>query len=374
MSEALRQSPSTTLPIASTLGAASLVVPRVSGVPYVPALDGLRAIAIVGVVGYHAGLFPGGYLGVDVFFVLSGFLITSILLKEHETRGTIALGRFWARRVLRLFPELCVLVGILWTYATLFQSGHKAAASYSDGIIALLYFGNWVQAFTPDRLGVLGHTWSLAIEEQFYVVWPFALWALLSARVPRRRVLVIALGAAALSTLLRFGLYWWEWPLARLYYASDTRADGLLLGCALAIALSGAPAPRIVHRHLAVVCGSVLCVALLLMPFSAWSLAAGPLTVVYLATAGLIVHVLGNSQHWLTRALAASPMAWLGRISYGLYLWHFPAIILCRYKVGLPWFAQVIAGLVLSLGLAAVSYYAVGLPCLGAKRRFKVSR
>lgn len=374
MSEALRAFPNATLLIPSTRGAAALGVADASGVSYVPALDGLRAIAILGVVGYHAGLLPGGYLGVDVFFVLSGFLITSILMREHEARGTIALGRFWARRALRLFPELCVLVGVLWTYATLFQSGDKAAATYSDGIIALLYFGNWVQAFTPDRLGFLGHTWSLAIEEQFYVVWPFALWGLLAARVPRRRVLVIALGAAALSTLLRFGLYWWDWPLARLYYASDTRADGLLLGCALATALSVAPAPWTLPRPLAVAGASILLVALVFTPFSETSLACGPLTLVYLATGAVIVHVLGDSQHWLTRALASSPMAWLGRISYGLYLWHFPAINICRYKVEVPWMAQVIAGLALSLGLAAVSYYGVGVPCLRAKRRFRATR
>ena len=210
--------------------------------PYLPGLDGLRAIAVGMVVLYHAGVawLPGGFLGVEVFFVISGYLITALLLAERRQLGRIALGTFWFRRARRLFPALSLLLVAVLTFVVLWLPGEVARVR-GDALAALGYVTNWYYIFRQlsyfeavGRPSPLQHLWSLAIEEQFYLLWP-PLLILLLPRWPRRHILA-ALVAAAASTLLMAFLYQPHADPSRVYYGTDTRAAGLLFGSALALA------------------------------------------------------------------------------------------------------------------------------------------
>ena len=216
---------------------------------HIPGLDGLRAVAVAAVLLFHAGFhwMPGGFLGVDVFFVLSGFLITSLLLREFERSGRISLRSFWARRVRRLFPALLVLLAAVSVYAGLAGADGRRPLSL-DGLAALGYFANWRFVFSHQgyfaRTGppsLLQHTWSLSIEEQFYVVWPLVLALLLRRRRPRRAVLAVAL-TGAVASAVAMALLAPGGDHSRAYYGSDTHAQGLLIGAALAVVLARAPA------------------------------------------------------------------------------------------------------------------------------------
>jgi peptidoglycan/LPS O-acetylase OafA/YrhL len=203
---------------------------------YVPALDGLRGLAVVVVMIYHAApeLLPGGFLGVELFFVLSGFLITSLLLKEHDRSG-IQLGRFYMRRALRLTPALIVMLASVVLLSWVALSGDAFRNTVSDAAFSLTYIFNWVRASDPGRSSFLGHTWSLCIEEQFYLLWPLLLPAI--TMIGRRdRLTERLLVAVAAIVLWRMVLSNFASPM-RIYNGLDTRADGLLLGCALGAAI-----------------------------------------------------------------------------------------------------------------------------------------
>jgi peptidoglycan/LPS O-acetylase OafA/YrhL len=214
--------------------------------PYLPGLDGMRALAVIAVLLYHAGLpwIPGGFLGVEVFFVLSGYLITSLLLAEWRAKGSVELKLFWLRRARRLLPALYLLVVVTLSYAVLFLP-EEVAGLRSDALAAFGYATNWYLIFGHEsyfeavgRPSLLNHLWSLAVEEQFYLVWPVLFWVGISfgaARWRHRRVFVGALGGAALSVLLLAILYVPGADPSRLYYGTDTRAAGLLIGAALAL-------------------------------------------------------------------------------------------------------------------------------------------
>ena len=209
---------------------------------YVPALDGVRGIAVAAVLLFHGGYLAGGFLGVDLFFVLSGFLITSLLLADGSGAGRIRLAHFWARRARRLFPALgATLLGVA-LYAMLFASPEERADIRADAWATMLYVPNWRAVFaerdywalfrTPSPLQ---HTWSLGIEEQFYLVWPLALAGVLAVcgrRTPRA-VCVGSLALAAASVAAMWTLYDPRNP-SRVYFGTDTRAAAILLGGALA--------------------------------------------------------------------------------------------------------------------------------------------
>jgi len=174
-------------------------------------LDGLRGIAILAVMLNNARYLPGGFLGVDIFFVLSGFLITALLLQEWQRTGTIRLGAFYARRALRLLPALFALLAVILLAPGLF---YLAAPPWKDAAIAALYATNWVNAFGLRNMVILDHTWSLTVEEQFYVLWPPLVLALLALRVRRRWILAMVLLGIGASTGLRL-LLWDGWSRAR---------------------------------------------------------------------------------------------------------------------------------------------------------------
>ena len=214
-----------------------------------PALDGLRGAAVAGVLLFHAGHLRGGYLGVDAFFVLSGFLITSLLLAEGARTGTVALGAFWARRARRLLPALLAVLAFVAVYSLVVASAAERTTIRGDGLATLGYFANWRAIFSgTDYWALFGspspleHTWSLAIEEQFYLVWPLLLVAITAAP---RRVLALAGGLAIASFVWMQVLYDPASP-SRVYFGTDTRLASILIGAALAawVALTGTRGAR----------------------------------------------------------------------------------------------------------------------------------
>jgi peptidoglycan/LPS O-acetylase OafA/YrhL len=311
---------------------------------YVPALDGLRALSVLAVIAYHADLpgATGGFLGVEVFFVISGYLITTLLLQEHLRSGRISLPSFWLRRARRLLPALfAVLLAALVLSLTL--APDALAQTRTDGAAALFYVSNWWQVIhhrsyfmDVDRPPLLLHLWSLAVEEQFYLVWPLAV--ALFGRRAQRWVLPSALLGGVLSALwlaLRFD------PSAdptRIYIGTDTRASGLLLGAALAAALSQSRTRRSRAGAFAWEISAVAGLASLLWLAARVSSAdpflyRGGLVLVDLAScaliAGLVAPTIG------ARLLGVEPLAWVGRRSYGLYLWHWPIFAVTRAELDL---------------------------------------
>ena len=331
-----------------------------------PGLDGMRAIAVLVVVLDHTPLwgFQGGGLGVDVFFVLSGFLITNLLLEELADSGRISLRRFYARRALRLTPALVVMVAVVAVLLPLMPVGTER------GIIpTLLYYTNWVRAFRPD-VGALGHTWSLGIEEQFYIVWPLLLLALWHGDRTLRRAAQLVL-LVALAVAVRRQMVWdysgFRDP-DRLYNGFDYRADGLLVGCALAMTMHKERLSSWVHSGWTLG-ASAVAVAGMFLSVEFWDLSWNTRLPVALATAAIIANVCIRRRGvgWLS----APYLRWVGERSYGLYLWHYPVMQALKVDHGASWSVVVLA-VALSFAACAVSYRYVEQPFLRLKDRLRV--
>ncbi len=308
---------------------------------YVPELDGLRAIAAVLVILFHSdreGPFQGGFIGVDIFFVLSAFLITSILVDEHDRTGTLRLGRFYWRRSLRLMPALLFFLAVYLALAPLFFPGYP---HLRDALIAGLYVSNF--AFVAAQIPpFISHTWSLAAEEQFYLLWPAMLLLLLRARRP---LLVLGLAWAGL-TLLRFATDNW----IAYYYGLATHGTGLVLGAILFFLLrEGKLELRPIQAWLAAG-------MLLILAFTAqMHVSALVITVAEFASAIIIGTIITHPG--ALKILATPLLVWLGKLSYGLYLWHFPVTYVLREVSGF-WSTFTIT-FALSLGMAMLSYRTV---------------
>ncbi|WP_052500595.1 acyltransferase family protein [Arthrobacter sp. SPG23] len=347
---------------------------------YMPQLDGLRALAIGLVVGYHLGvpLTWGGFLGVDVFLVLSGFLITSILLGERLTTGRVRLGRFWWRRVLRLFPALLLMVTVAVVASPVI--GRPGEGDYlMSGFAAVTYTSNLFVSFGAIKLGALDPTWSLALEEQFYLVWPIVLIAVYRFR---RKVsftgrLLAGLGVAATGS---FFLMWALFevrpdgltPLS--YYRPDARAGGLLLGCMLAVAFVNEAGRRLMERwgRPATWVGLAVLLALVaLMPHN-WPqqpVTFGVLIPLASVAAALLIAGLASSKTLASTALSSAPAVWVGRISYSLYLWH--TLVFRATDPFLDGPGGKVLQLVAAVAFATASYYLVERPFLRLKDRFE---
>jgi peptidoglycan/LPS O-acetylase OafA/YrhL len=337
---------------------------------YRPALDGIRALAIALVVGFHTLGFPaGGFLGVDLFFVLSGFLITTLLLEEHREHGRISLRGFYRRRALRLLPALFVLLGVFLALAVLealVRGGSVDKAVF--GVVAGVgYFSNFVMTLEPDTMAMpneLRHLWSLAIEEQFYVVWPLVLVVLLRARV--RLALAVLAGGLVLTAAQQVRLYVdganWE----RIGFGTDTRTMSVLVGCLLAVLLATGARPRVeaIVRRIGPLALAGFVALVLVDPER--KLFLGPLLLFGISSALLIVCAL-DGRSLVARALSLRPFVFLGRISYALYLWHIPIYITLRLGQYAEWMDAL--GLALALLCATASYYLVELPFLRRKHR-----
>ncbi len=341
---------------------------------YVPALDGLRAVAVALVVASHAAHLPAGYLGVDVFFVLSGFLITGLLVAEHRATGQINLVNFYLRRGLRLFPGLWAMIGLVLLSSWLIHSPERFAYDTHESLFALLYVENWALITGTSQGSPFQHTWSLAIEEQFYVVWALGL-ALLLDRSQRVVGVVGVLLAAALALYAALWLSGAAWM--RLFIGSDSRAFELLAGALLgALHCRGELRPWI-EAHAGVVRISAIAalIALPLMagfalpPSEGKSLGIQLLTVA--ATVIIISDVCANLTSAITTLLSRRLPVYLGSISYGIYLWHDPLSWLAsEYDAALGFRILIIGGG--GIALAAISYRYLERPALALKQRIAV--
>ncbi len=325
-----------------------------------PALDGLRAIAVLMVVGFHAQVprASGGYLGVDVFFVLSGFLITSLLEAQVARAGSIALLAFYRRRLLRLGPALIFMLAFYLLLAPLIWPDMPRWQHNRDALIAATYLSDYTSSFWGMPLH-LRHTWSLAVEEHFYLVWPFVLLALYRLPKPAQRVSVL-LGLYALATFWRIycDLDDGTTGYGRTYYRFDTRLSGLVLGALLASALNWQSRFKPTQEDF------FAPFALLVLGLCTWRFSVGStlavtygMTLVEWATVVLIVVAVRGSS-WVTQGLLTHPLlTFCGRISYGIYLWHYP--ILNAMWDELPWYETLAIGMPLTLAAATLSYYTI---------------
>lgn len=329
---------------------------------YAPGIDGLRALAVLAVFAYHAGGLRGGFLGVDVFFVISGYLITDILARQRRT-GSWDLRQFWIRRARRLLPALAVML-VSVTAGTVLFDRTQLTGLRGDLLAAATYTSNWHQIAAHDsyfaRFGpqpILVHLWSLAVEEQFYLVWPLILLALLAIITLPGRQLGIVLAAAfgsALAMALEFSP---TGDPSRLYYGTDTHAVGLLVGAALALGLAGRR-PR--SGRLGLVCLIGLAISLFLIDDSGAFVYRGGFLLVSLLAAGA---VLGVASGPLGRVLGMRPLRWLGVRSYAVYLWHWPVLCMVRARLGhQPVFLGSAAEFAFVLVIAHLSYLYVEDP------------
>lgn len=362
-----------------TASSATGDLPSRPGLAYMPGIDGLRALAVAGVVIYHlgAGWLPGGYLGVDVFLVISGFLITSLLLVEHDRSGRINLRRFWFRRARRLLPAVFVMIAVVLAVMLVLHTG-EVAHLRGQIIASLAYVVNWHFIFADvpyfeqfGRPSVFLHLWSLAIEEQFYLVWPLVLAAVMMLAAWRRTMLaLIVVSASATSVVLAWVL--WE-PFvdpSRIYYGTDTRAVALLAGVLLALApaaLRGHPPARRIGRISVQALGVLGLVGVLIAMFTLGDLderlyRGGFLLVAVAATA--VIAATADSSSPIGRMFAVAPMLWLGLRSYSIYLWHWPVIALTRPNEDVPFDGPALLALrvALMLILAASSYRFIEVP------------
>ncbi len=314
-----------------------------------PGLDGARGIAIALVLAGHAlpSGFAAGSVGVSLFFVLSGFLITSLLLEERAGTGKIDLKHFYDRRIRRLLPAFVVCWAVV-VVAMVFIG--QAQQGLLDGLVAASYVGNWVIA-AGNWLGPLTHTWSLAIEEQFYLVWPVVM--LVALRYVRNRPLALILLLVAVTIELARAVAWTNGvPWIRLAYGTDLQADGLLLGCALAIIMHTRPIhlPNLVRP---IALAGLVAIAFA-VPDPAYRFAGNTLAVLLsVALVAALVSSSGKDPVFNNRSLG-----YLGLISYGLYLWHFPILWFLGFTDSRPYPGPALAvvGVVLSVAVAVASY------------------
>jgi peptidoglycan/LPS O-acetylase OafA/YrhL len=328
-----------------------------------PGLDGIRGFAILLVLADHSGIAiasGAGNLGVTIFFVLSGFLITTLLLEEHARCGRVSLRRFYWRRALRLLPALGALLA---TVAVVMTLAGRADEIAGDVVPALFYFMNWSVA-AGNNPGLVGHTWSLSIEEQFYLVWPLALLAILSVGRGRLAWVSGILVAAALSSIvLRIHFFAEPGGYYRAFEGTDTRMDALAIGCLLAVAFSRRPI-RVPPLLMAALAAAI--------PVIVWatndaSMATFGFALTALAAAGLVA---GAASGRGEKVLAWRPLAYMGVVSYGLYLWHRPLMQVFTDSGlgGVPWAVALMFGL--SIGLAMLSRRLVEDPFLRLKDRY----
>ncbi len=372
-----------------------------------PALDGMRAVAVLAVLGYHTGVLPGGYLGVDVFFVLSGFLITSLLLDEWDQRGgRISFRDFYARRMLRILPALgCVIAAAAVLAALLYSLGGPGDRPYAiatfEGIPVVIFFaGNWIRALDPSSLigslGALGHTWSLAVEEQFYLLWPAFFTIIMRRRFTRQRLAALLAALAVAEMVYRALLPSLLGSPAvgsvydRIYYGGDTHSDGLLVGCALAFWLSTGKSERR-DRILDTLArpATVLASTALILLFIVGTQTNSPVEISagVLASAVLISAIASDQEpNFVRRSLTAPIVVRIGRLSYGLYLWQYLCLaaseaLWASYSGIFPpglgrnfaFAADIAAGVLASFLMSELSYRFIELPALRRKALFRTA-
>lgn len=353
-----------------------------------PGLDGMRALAVFAVIAYHLSLawVPGGLLGVNLFFVLSGYLITNLLLVQWERTGKINYKDFWLRRTRRLLPALLVMLAVV-TIWLVFYAPERVADLKGEMLAAVSYTSNWYlilhdvsyfENFGPPS--PLGHLWSLAVEGQFYLFWPFLLGLGLRYFSQRKWIIVGTMVVILISFAAMALIYTPGHDPSRVYYGTDTRAFALLAGALLAVVLPswGMNTHLSGKRRLALDLAGMAGLAVVLLMI--WktnqyqtSLYQGGLLAFSVASA-LLVAVLAHPASQLGRFFSWGPLRWLGKWSYGIYLWHYPVIMLTGPVVntGGPEPMLVFWQIMVSIALAALSYYLVEVPVrYGRSRRLR---
>jgi peptidoglycan/LPS O-acetylase OafA/YrhL/lysophospholipase L1-like esterase len=343
-----------------------------------PALDGVRALAVAAVLLYHGEVSwaRGGYLGVDAFFVLSGFLITSLLLAEWRDEGRITLSAFWARRARRLLPALFLVLGAVALYGALIAAPTELERLRHDGLSALAYIANWGQVFSHQSYfqsfaapSPLRHTWSLAIEEQFYLVWPLLVVGVLRwRRGSVRSLTAVTGGLLACSAVWMIALYEPGTDPSRVYYGTDTRAQSLLMGALFALLLArrsrpiGRAATNALHGVALAAAGTLGWIWVHTSERADW-LYRGGFTLCAVLVAIVVASVTRAEHGPLGALLSLRPLRWVGEVSYGLYLWHWPLYVLISpERTGLDGAALFTARIAATLAAATASFYLVERP------------
>lgn len=341
-----------------------------------PELDGLRGLAVLAVLAYHTAprpLLNGGHVGVDLFFVLSGFLITVRLLEDHHHSGSVRLRRFYVRRAARLAPALLAMLAGCCLFAAVRARPDRAAVIYRAALLTLGNVANWDWVWSVP-LDLLGHAWSLSLEEQFYLVWPAFLAVMLRFGFGPRRLAWVVLAGIAASALARAVLWSALEPSAHAAIGTNplTRADSLLAGCLIALlAWSGRLPGSVAGRTaLQVTAGLSAAVYAGVAAFGNREVASPYLNGLLAAAGAVIVAALvAAPSRTASRLLTRPALTWTGRVSYGLYLWHFPlltiapkvihsALPISRRLPGPDWVLAFAA----AFALAALSYYRMERP------------
>ncbi len=349
-------------------------------------LDGVRAVAVLAVLVVHTQMFwfpwmrtDGLARGVDLFFVLSGFLITSLLVGEHDATGRVDRARFYARRILRLWPALWLALIVGGLVAIRLGGPDKASYAHS-ALLAFAFAGNWFQG----KLGIIAHTWSLGLEEQYYFIWPLVLTVLLAKGVRKGRMAFGLLLAALAVTFMRayfvhsfFGTAFMSpkepWSVTAMY--AWCRADGVLIGSALALLLASeyGDVIRDVLRERALACGAlVAAVAIIARSSFKNPTMYDTELLIDICFALLIGHMVADSRSPYSRILRARPLGMLGRISYGVYLFHLPLFFLVKKEVHAPGTAAAVAWGA-SFAVAISSFVLLETPLLRLKDRLNTA-
>ena len=363
---------------------------RAGEMGYLPGLDGIRALAVIGVLLYHADVawMSGGFLGVDVFFVLSGFLITTLIVEEFARRGTVSFSQFYLRRARRLLPALLLMLLVVALLAGFIYTD-AASAVRKDAIASIFYVNNWWYIFSDQsyfefigRPPFLKHLWSLSIEEQFYLVWPAIVFVLLkfksarsSGRAAARLVFFTAIGLAVLSTLWMIVLsvgagYPEAADPSRVYFGTDSHIMGLLVGAALAIVWRPGRLSAVIPagaKALLTAIGvgalvTVIAFFVFVGEYSPWMYRGG-----FLLLALVVAVLIAMGTHpaiKLGLVLGMQPWRYIGQRSYGLYLWHWPIFMMLRPNLDTPLsgFANFALRMLVTFGVAELSYRFIEVP------------
>ena len=355
------------------------------GWSYIPGLDGLRALAVCAVLAFHDGIgwFRGGLLGVDVFFVISGFLISSLLIGELNRSGSLNFAKFYERRARRLLPALIIMLLGIALYAVFLAPPSTRAGIRGDALSTMGYISNWHFILTDQNYFVkfaapspVLHTWSLAVEEQFYLVWPVLTWFIMR-RWKARGVFITALGLALASAIEGYLLFRHGASSARLYYGTDLRVQEVMVGAALAAYWGGAQGSRsaitTLGRHgtfgrFVVLIWGFVGLGILGWAFHAVDGAGGFLyrggfLLIAVAALGLIATVVELPRSPIALAFSLRPIRYVGRISYGLYLYHWPLFqALSGPRTGLHGPPLLILRLVVTFAISAASFHVIEEP------------